>query len=326
MTAPIPVVICDDSNLARKQMARALKHWNVNITFAENGLVALENIRAGKGDVMFLDLNMPVLDGYETLEKIRAEDLPTMVIVVSGDIQPEAKEKILSLGALDFIQKPFDESTVSEVLRRFGLLSELSGSKEADVPEDSSVSLPDYYQEVANVSMGRAGDKLARYLNAFVHLPVPVVANITRNELQKKFRKGAKNKTHMVSQGFVGYGIAGEAILSLPDDAFAPLSKLLHIDYSGSIDLQDEILMEVGNILIGSMLRTFAQQLDIEFSCGVPAVLPGIRHLPGKSDSWKKTLSICIDYGLCDGAVNCELMLVFSEDSLDALTKLGSYI
>ena len=102
-----PVVICDDSSFARKQMARALpKDWDVDVTFAGNGEEAVIAIKEGKADVLFLDLTMPILDGYGVLEAIRAEDLPTMVIVVSGDIQPEARDRVKSLGALDFIKKP----------------------------------------------------------------------------------------------------------------------------------------------------------------------------------------------------------------------------
>ncbi len=118
-----PILICDDSNFARKQMARALpKNWEVEITFAENGELGLEAIRAGKGEVVFLDLTMPVLDGYGVLEAIKANDLPAMVIVVSGDIQPEAQERVKKLGAMDFIKKPTDNEKITQVLTQFGIL------------------------------------------------------------------------------------------------------------------------------------------------------------------------------------------------------------
>ncbi len=119
-----PILSCDDSSFARKQMARALpKDWEVDITFAENGEVGLEAIRAGKGEVVFLDLTMPVLDGYGVLEVIKAEDLPAMVIVVSGDIQPEAQQRVKALGAMDFIKKPTDKDKIAHVLTQFGVLS-----------------------------------------------------------------------------------------------------------------------------------------------------------------------------------------------------------
>lgn len=74
-------------------------------------------LRAQQADLMFLDLNMPQMDGYEVLEHIRAEDLPIMTIVVSGDIQPEAQERVRKLGAIDFIKSPQTSGLFSACLR-----------------------------------------------------------------------------------------------------------------------------------------------------------------------------------------------------------------
>jgi len=121
---PLPVLICDDSSFARKQMKRALPEGrDVEVTFAGNGLEGLDAIRAGKGEVVFLDLTMPELDGYGVLEQIRKEDLPAMVIVVSGDIQPDAQDRVQKLGAMAFIKKPIDQAKAAEVLTQFGILS-----------------------------------------------------------------------------------------------------------------------------------------------------------------------------------------------------------
>ena len=79
------IIICDDSSLARKQMARALPEgWDAEITFAKDGAEGLAAIKAGKGEILFLDLNMPVMDGYQLLESLRDADMHPMVIVVSG--------------------------------------------------------------------------------------------------------------------------------------------------------------------------------------------------------------------------------------------------
>lgn len=116
------VLICDDSSFARKQVKRSLPPgWEVDIHFAGNGREALSAIEAGKGDILFLDLTMPEMDGFETLEAIKSRDLPTLVIVISGDIQPEAMARVKKLGALDFIKKPVDAKRLEQVLTDFGL-------------------------------------------------------------------------------------------------------------------------------------------------------------------------------------------------------------
>ncbi len=94
-----PVLICDDSALARKQMARSLPAaLNANITFAEHGLDALQILQQQTFNLMFLDLTMPELDGFGTLEEMKSRGISTPVVVVSGDIQPKAKERVMALG------------------------------------------------------------------------------------------------------------------------------------------------------------------------------------------------------------------------------------
>lgn len=136
----LPVIICDDSGLARKQMERALSPWNIDVTHAKHGLEALEAIRAGKGELLFLDLNMPIMDGYEVLERIQTQDLPVLTIVVSGDIQPEAHARVRKLGALDFIQKPIDIQQLSRSLSDFGLLQELAPTAAPTLTAEPRVS------------------------------------------------------------------------------------------------------------------------------------------------------------------------------------------
>ena len=117
-----PVLICDDSSFARKQVQRALPPgWDVEVTFAGNGEEGLAAITEGKGDVVFLDLTMPVMDGFEVLEAIKVRDLPCLVVVISGDIQPEALARVKKLGAVDFIKKPVDARRLQQVLTGFGI-------------------------------------------------------------------------------------------------------------------------------------------------------------------------------------------------------------
>lgn len=95
--------------------------WEVEVSFAKNGAEGVEALKAGKGDILFLDLNMPVMDGYEVLAEIAKKDLPTMAIVVSGDIQPEANERVRKMGAIAFIKKPVDGTEVIKILTDYGL-------------------------------------------------------------------------------------------------------------------------------------------------------------------------------------------------------------
>lgn len=119
----ISILVVDDSPMARKMLIKALPaHWNLKVTQAGNGKEAIAEFRAGKVDLMFLDLTMPEMDGYQTLEAMRNEGLKCVVIVVSADIQPIAQERVLKAGAAAFIKKPVDIQKLEPILRQFGLL------------------------------------------------------------------------------------------------------------------------------------------------------------------------------------------------------------
>ncbi len=119
----IPILICDDSLVSRKMVQKSLPPgWEVDITLAKNGQEGLEKIRDGLGEVVFLDLTMPVMDGFQLLEAMKTENLKAFVFVISADIQPEARSRVLGLGAMDFIKKPINAQKLETTLKNFGLL------------------------------------------------------------------------------------------------------------------------------------------------------------------------------------------------------------
>ncbi len=121
----VPLLIVDDSGFSRKAMLKSLPEaWDVDITQAANGEEALDALRQGLGEVVLLDLTMPVLDGFGVLEGIRDEGLTAKVVVVSADIQPKAKLRVISLGALAFLQKPFNKESLAATLAECGVYSE----------------------------------------------------------------------------------------------------------------------------------------------------------------------------------------------------------
>ncbi|MEM0912909.1 MAG: response regulator, partial [Pseudomonadota bacterium] len=208
----LSVLICDDSMVARKQVARCIPHdLDSQVHFAKHGQEALESLKDGKGQILLLDLNMPVMDGYQTLENIKEQALGVKTIVISGDIQPEAMQRVKDLGALDFIKKPVSANELHAALSRHGIFQE----EEEDTEEQGALdeSIRDCYQEVANVAMGMAGDHLARIMNVFVELPIPNVNLIEVSELHMMLSDiDATESTSGVCQGFLGDGISGEGL------------------------------------------------------------------------------------------------------------------
>ena len=326
-----PVLICDDSSFARKQMARSIPDgWDVNLSYAGNGEEALAAIRAGKADVMFLDLNMPVMDGYQTMKAIREDDLPCLVIVVSGDVQPEARERMIALGALDFIRKPIDNDKLTTLLKQYGIYSGESSAQKRKVAveenrSDSQDERLDAYRELVNVAMGRAGESLARLLGEFIDLPIPNVNVIEANELHMAIAEVNQNdRVSAVSKGFTSAGIHGEALVIFSDTKTENIVRLLNYGSAATNEQnQLEALMDVSNILIGACLNALSAQLNVSFSHSHPILLgqhSGLDSLlSGNGVRWGKVMAVEIAYAIKTRDISFDLLLLFPENSMEKI-------
>lgn len=325
---PTPILICDDSSFARKQVARALPNTiEASISYATNGAEALVALRAGKGGMLFLDLNMPVMDGYEVLQAIRDENLHSLVIVISGDIQPEAYLRVLELGALEFIKKPVDSEKLSEIMVKYGLKSATTDAPGVQVNTD----IWDCYAEVANIAMGRAADLLARLLGTFVQMPVPKLKMIQSSELNKTITVLDKYENiSVVSQGFIGFGIAGEALLIFNESSFTDIAELMHYDSVVDEAAKTELLMDIGSIMIGAFLKGISSQLDITFSQGSPSILDRRVTMQTLKDCPKarsqQLLAIELRIALEGKNIKANLLLLFTEDSIEPLNQIVSVL
>ena len=327
----IPLLVCDDSNMARKQVLRALPaDWPVSVTEAGDGRQAMEAIRRGLGQVVLLDLTMPQMDGYQVLSALRAEGLKAQVIVISGDIQEEAVRRVRELGALAFLKKPFDENELRQTLSRLGLLSEPGQASLGSRPAANTViSFHDVFRETVNVAIGRAAALIAKVLGVFVQLPVPNVNILEVGELHMALTDASSCKElTAICQGFIGSGIAGEALLMFHDSEIADIARLMQRQSTDYSDL--EMLLDLSSVLIGACLSSIAEQIDVVFSQGHPQILgqhAAIDELIRVNRKrWKKTLAVEISYSLEGHDIRFDLLLLFTEDSIERLTHKLAYL
>jgi DNA-binding response OmpR family regulator len=104
------LLIVDDDEVNRDVLARHLGRQGFAAAVAENGIEALEMVRARKFDLMLLDVMMPKMDGYETLRLMKADshlrDIPVIMISALDDIKSVVR--CIEMGAEDYLPKPFD--------------------------------------------------------------------------------------------------------------------------------------------------------------------------------------------------------------------------
>ena len=100
------ILVVDDSNLNRQVLVDFLQTKDFDIKEAEDGQKALDMIQAEKPDVVLLDLIMPVMDGFETMEKLRELNISVPIIVITAYIKENTYVRCKELGAAGFLNKP----------------------------------------------------------------------------------------------------------------------------------------------------------------------------------------------------------------------------
>ncbi len=104
------VLVVDDIEANRDVLSRRLQRQGYEVARAENGRQALEKLRAEKFDLVLLDIMMPEMDGYEVLQRLKADDASRHipVIMISALNELDSVVRCIELGAEDYLPKPFN--------------------------------------------------------------------------------------------------------------------------------------------------------------------------------------------------------------------------
>jgi two-component system, OmpR family, response regulator len=119
------ILIIDDEPGVRDLLQDALGNAGYQVQCATNGADGLDQLRRRSADLCIVDINMPTMNGFEFLEKLRAHDAKTPVLMLTARDSGDDVERGLRVGADDYVRKPFslDELLlrVAAILRRTGI-------------------------------------------------------------------------------------------------------------------------------------------------------------------------------------------------------------
>ena len=114
------ILIVDDASLIRNVTQKAAKEAGYETLLAKDGKEGLELLEKGGVDLVFSDVNMPVMDGFEMIEAIRSHDkfkfIP--IVMLTTESKPELKQRAQELGVKAWLLKPFNKDKFLLVLSK----------------------------------------------------------------------------------------------------------------------------------------------------------------------------------------------------------------
>lgn len=114
------ILVVDDSPDNQRLVSRFLVLAGASVDIAENGKKALEKVKASAYDAILMDLQMPVLDGYETTRILRQQGVQTPIIAFTAHAMKEERDKTKSLGFTDYLTKPIQRQKLISALAQAG--------------------------------------------------------------------------------------------------------------------------------------------------------------------------------------------------------------
>jgi signal transduction histidine kinase/CheY-like chemotaxis protein len=116
------ILVVEDHPINQKLMGILLGRMACQVSFSENGQLAVDMVRQTPFDLILMDVNMPVMDGLTATREIRSLLGPaskTPIVVLTADVMNEAREKSLAAGANDFVTKPLQMDQLRELIRKY---------------------------------------------------------------------------------------------------------------------------------------------------------------------------------------------------------------
>lgn len=113
------ILVVDDSKLNLRVAQNVLKTFNVNVMTSTSGQECLDLCKTNKYDIILMDIMMPLMNGIETLKRIRIDDKKVPVIALTADAVEGMEEKYLKEGFNDYLSKPIDRNKLGIILNKY---------------------------------------------------------------------------------------------------------------------------------------------------------------------------------------------------------------
>lgn len=241
--APLTVLLVEDNDINQDVACTMLGKAGHRVEVANDGAQALYKFAQGKFDLILMDCQMPVMDGFEAARSIRAREARsglgrTRIVALTANAMAGDRERCLAAGMDDVLSKPFD--TMS-------LLAAVASSPSSAVPElrrdETPVSFdPDVFEELVKLDRGTPG-LLARFIGRFVDNTPALIDSVAGINHESAAAAGRAARSLRSTSAYFGAmalaGMAAEAEAAARAGRLADaraLGEAMRVEFDRAID------------------------------------------------------------------------------------------
>ena len=114
------VLLVEDNKVNQAVARKLLEKQGCKVTIANHGVEALDALHSGSFDLILMDCQMPIMDGFEATRKIRQSGNAIPIIALTANAQNSDRDACIQAGMNDFMSKPFDPRRLYALINRYG--------------------------------------------------------------------------------------------------------------------------------------------------------------------------------------------------------------
>jgi two-component system response regulator YesN len=276
------ILICDDEGIVQESLKFIIeKHYDTNseIRHAKTGRTAIEVARDFRPDLIFMDIQMPGINGIEAMTEIRKEDKNVLFIVLTAYDKFEYAKKAIDIGVLEYLTKPISKDKVLEVIR---LAAKKIGANKTRISNELEIKekLESVVPVIENgfiyniiLQEGQESPGYSRLLDIEATHGYMVVIEcgdeLHNGKLANTVGAGVRLQRHMMIfreiikenfEAIVGTLMGNKVLVCVPTDV---TSSEVGNEYDNRVKIIEAMRQ---------MLRKLEQQLDIKFKIGIGSI------------------------------------------------------
>jgi PAS domain S-box-containing protein len=200
------VLLVEDNDINRLYAKSILKNWHCNADIAENGLVAIEKVKNNFYDVILMDVQMPVMDGYEATKAIRMmnppmKDIP--IVALTANATKKDVEMCLASGMNDYLPKPFTPDDLQRKIFEDLKIrpANIKSTKVAEVKTETAFDFT-YLRDVS----GNNEEFIREMIQTFIQTIPPILTEMNTSASKKDW-ESLSRLAHQIKPSFALMGM-----------------------------------------------------------------------------------------------------------------------
>lgn len=181
----LKILLCEDNSLNQKLVKSVMHNFGFDLDIAENGEAGIEFLSKNQYDLILMDLEMPVKDGYQTTQYIRNElKLPIPIIAMTAHSLVGEQERCYNMGMNAYVPKPFKQEALLEAIKTVMSKDPMAVEKtkvDFSFLDEMACGDPNFKKEMINLFIEKIPAEIAQLENAFHKNDYAAVKNLSHN-------------------------------------------------------------------------------------------------------------------------------------------------